>query len=192
MEWQTTTTLLSNLHDPTDQTAWRRLAERFHPLIAGFARRSGLPANECEDTAQEVLTAFFEAFRRGEYDATKGRLSQWLFGFTRIHMLRAREKLARKHAHEVSSPGTTFWSQQAADDTAADRHWEESLWQTCAELARGEFQPTTYRAFELVVRDGLSAAQAAELLGVNVKAVYNAKHRVLERIRRMRDDLDGC
>jgi DNA-directed RNA polymerase specialized sigma24 family protein len=55
---------------------------------------------------------------------------------------------------------------------------------------RTEVEPATMRALELVVGGSLSAAEAASRIGVPVKAVYNAKHRVLKRIRELRVELE--
>jgi DNA-directed RNA polymerase specialized sigma24 family protein len=40
----------------------------------------------------------------------------------------------------------------------------------------------------LVIRDERPPAQVADELGLSLKSVYNAKHRVLKRIRELRSD----
>jgi DNA-directed RNA polymerase specialized sigma24 family protein len=47
------------------------------------------------------------------------------------------------------------------------------------------------RAFELVVRDDRTPRQAAHQTGLTVRAVYNAKHRILKRIRELRTMLEA-
>jgi DNA-directed RNA polymerase specialized sigma24 family protein len=41
------------------------------------------------------------------------------------------------------------------------------------------------------VREEKSADDAAKQLGITIKSVYNAKHRILKRIRELRADFDN-
>ena len=52
------------------------------------------------------------------------------------------------------------------------------------DLVEAEFEPATLRAFRRLALDGASGAVVAEELGISVAAVYVAKSRVLQRIRR--------
>jgi DNA-directed RNA polymerase specialized sigma24 family protein len=52
------------------------------------------------------------------------------------------------------------------------------------ELIEPEFEPGTWRAFRLLVLDGMRARDVAVLLGSSVNAVRIAKSRVLSRFRR--------
>src|SRR5262245_42778033 len=91
-EWVTTSTVLKRLADFGDRDAWRTFDERFRAPIASFARKQGLSASDAEDVAQETLLGFAQAYKQGEYDKTRGRLSQWLFGIARRRMAQARRK----------------------------------------------------------------------------------------------------
>jgi RNA polymerase sigma-70 factor (ECF subfamily) len=46
-----------------------------------------------------------------------------------------------------------------------------------------EFEATTWRAFWLTVVDGKKAAEVSEVVGISVASVYQAKSRVLRRLR---------
>lgn len=46
-------------------------------------------------------------------------------------------------------------------------------------------------AFELSVRGDGKPAAVAEELGVSVKSVYNARHRILKRLRELREELEA-
>src|SRR5690606_1454087 len=72
-----------------------------------------------------------------------------------------------------------------------DEEWEAAMLARCLERVRAEVAPSTYLALELVVRSDRPAEDVARGLGVPVKLVYNAKHRVLRRIRRVREELEG-
>ena len=52
------------------------------------------------------------------------------------------------------------------------------------ESIRAEFEPRTWQAFWRIVVDGQSPAEVAATLGMSLPAVYQAKSRVLRRLRR--------
>jgi RNA polymerase sigma-70 factor (ECF subfamily) len=57
------------------------------------------------------------------------------------------------------------------------------LWRRAVELLRTEFEEHTWQAFWQVAIDGRTLAEVAERLGMSVAAVYQAKSRVLRRLR---------
>ncbi len=193
MEWITTSTILRNMCDD-DDAAWQQFVARFQRPISSFARGVGLSAVDAEDVAQETLLAFVEGFRNGKYDPAKGRLSRWLFGIAHRQILRERRCGARREATVPSPTGPgTFWGNvpdKREPSNVWDAEWEQSLMRECIERARREFEPQTFRAFELAVQGTGSATEVAQELGVPVKTVYNAKHRVLKRIRELREQLE--
>lgn len=192
-EWVTTSTILNDLRDYENHAAWERFVGRFRRPIHGFARTAGLSDADADEVAQEALIAFAQAYREGGYDPARGRLSAWLFGILYNHIRRHRQKAARQAARATPVDRTTFWRElpaEAAARTEWDREWEQAVWAECVERVRSEFEPITLAAFEAVVRDELPANDAAKKLGVPVKTVYNAKHRVLKRIRELREDLE--
>ncbi|NOS99997.1 MAG: RNA polymerase sigma factor [Phycisphaerales bacterium] len=182
-DWVTTSTVLDRLHDFGNRQTWDHFAAVMRRPIVLFACRMGLARSDADDVAQETLLRFATKFRGGQYERSKGRLSKWLFGIAFHEVLHARRKIARREPQ---------WSADAAaeslvpDRRAADdweREWKLTLLRQCFERIRRETEPVAFRAFERVVRDGCAAADVAAELGISVKAVYNAKHRVLRRVR---------
>ncbi len=193
MEWLTTSTILQDLTDFANQSAWQQFAERFRPPIVRFSRKLGLSDVDAEEVAQETLTAFAAAYREGRYDPDKGRLSRWLFGIAYRQAQYARRSGARRAAIERQPPHSSFWADVPEGDASTqlwDQQWEEAMLATCLERVRQEVEPATMRAFELVMRAGNTPAVAARELGVPVKAVYNAKYTVLKRMREIRAELE--
>ena len=135
---------------------------------------------------------FAEAYRRGQYDPSKGRLSRFLFGIAYRQSLKAR-RVAGGRAAGGANVESGFWSQVPDEQTATgiwDTEWEKTLLDRCLVQVRQEFEPQTFAAFDLVVRSERSADDVARELGVPIKSVYNAKHRILKRIRELRADLE--
>ncbi len=52
------------------------------------------------------------------------------------------------------------------------------------EVVRAEFEPRTWEAFWRIVVDGQSPAEVADAMHLSLPAVYKAKSRVLQRLRR--------
>lgn len=195
MEWLTTSTVLASLRDFNNQAAWDRFVSRFREPIHRFARTAGLDESDAEDVAQETLVAFAESYRRGSYDPGKGRLSQWLFGIAQKKAMDERRRGARRPKGGGSSEAGSLEQLAVAEEAALwaswDQQWEQAVLERCLEQVRIEVEPVTYRAFELVVRGASEAAEAAATLGIPIKAVYNAKHRVLKRIRELRSEIES-
>ena len=191
MTWITTATVLEQLRDFENHAAWDSFTERFRRPVVAFAKKMGLGQADAEDAAQETLLAFAEAFRRGQYDASKGRLSRFLFGIAYRQSLKARRVAGKGAGGGVES---AFWS-QVPDEQAAtgiwDTEWERSILDRCLSQVKQEFEAQTFAAFDLVVRNERSAEDAAKELGITIKSVYNAKHRILKRIRELRADFDS-
>jgi RNA polymerase sigma-70 factor (ECF subfamily) len=191
MTWITTATVLQQLRDFENRSAWESFTERFRRPVVSFAKGMGLSQADAEDAAQETLLAFAEAYRRGQYDASKGRLSRFLFGIAYRQSLKTRRVAGKGAGAGVES---AFWSQVPDEQTATgiwDTEWERTILDRCLDQVKREFEPQTFAAFDLVVREEKSADEVATQLGVPIKSVYNAKHRILKRIRELRADFDN-
>ena len=193
-EWITTSTILGGLRQFEDRVAWDRFVARFRAPIVHLAIGQGLRAQDAEDVAQETLVAFADGFRAGRYDAEKGRLSRWLFGIAYRQILHARATRGRRAGEAALGDEHTDGVPELADEAAATRswdvEWERAILAQCVARARAEVQPQTFRAFELTAFENRDAADVARELGIDIKAVYNAKHRLLQRIRELRGSIE--
>ena len=190
-DWITTSTLLHQLRDFDDDQAWRRIVERFRKPIAGFAVELGVSPEDSEDVAQETLLDFAKAFREGKYDRERGRLRKWLFGIAYRRAARQRRKSGRDR--DRRAPGEE--AERVADErwasTVWDRRWQAHVLEECLVQVRREFSADVFEAFELVVGKERTPGEAAEQLGVPIKKIYNAKHRVLKRIRELSEAFES-
>lgn len=82
-----------------DAAAWRTLVDRYAGLVMSIARRSGLPADVCEDVAQLVFAEF--ARQLGHIRAEE-RLAGWFGVVTRRESWRARQRVQRRAARETA------------------------------------------------------------------------------------------
>ncbi len=192
LNWQTSTRLLDDLSDFSNDAAWRRLMRGLHRPVYDFARSMGLSSTDADDTAQESLTAF--AIQYGSYCRRKGRLNRWLFGIAFRQVLRHRRLMARrKESLLASAQWRSVLQERRAAAALWERIWEVPVIQRYIGVARSEFTPPTYVAFHRVTFDRCQAGDVASELGMSVQAVYAAKHRVMRRLRQLAiaDSLDG-
>lgn len=193
MDWKTTSTILDRLSTGSDD-AWGMLASRFRRPLVAFAKDVGLADADAEDVAQETLTALVTGLRTGKYDRAKGRLSTWLFGIAWRQAMNARRGLGRRRDARLMPGDNTDLLSRTPDEAEVtqlwETHWERAILDECLGKVEHEFEPVTFRAFQMVVGLGRPPAAVAADLGVSVRSVYNAKHRVIKRIRALRAQLE--
>jgi RNA polymerase sigma-70 factor (ECF subfamily) len=187
---ETSFSLLERLRLPSDSAAWERLVELYTPYIQGWLRRQSVQPADVEDLTQEVLRSVFRALPSFQHDLRRGAFRRWLRTITvnqlrsfwrarRPQTLSPQAEQALDHLEDPASDLSRLW------DEEHDRHVVRRL----LELIQSEFEPSTWRAFQLVVLEERSAGDAAAELGISANAVRIAKSRVLTRLRQESDGL---
>jgi RNA polymerase sigma-70 factor, ECF subfamily len=183
----TSKSLLAKARDRSDQSAWRRLTELYQPLIQKWVRPHVRQWADAEDLVQEVLTTLVRELPRFDHNDRPGAFRAWLRTIT-LHRLRAYWEKRDAAPGASGSAELREALEQLADPTSAlSRSWDDEhdryVTRTMLASIRLEFQPATWRAFELQVKGGQPAAEVAEALELSVNAVLIAKSRVLKRLR---------
>lgn len=182
----TRVSLLVQIRDGANHSAWQEFVNLYGPVVYGFARKRGLQDADAADIVQDVLRSISSAIGRLDYDRHQGTFRGWLFTITRnkvFNFLSARR--IRPLAAGDSSTGRLL-DAQAAESDGADE-WELEYQRRLAAIAldriRSEFSATSWQAFWLTGVEGIAAAEAARQVGISPGAVYVAKSRVLARLR---------
>ena len=186
--------LLVRIRDPQDREAWRQFVALYAPLIHGLCRQRGLQDADAADLTQEVLRTVTAAAPGLVYDPARGSFRGWLYTVTcnRIHDFRD----SRLNRERGSGDSATYrlLAVQPAPDNEADR-WEHDyqrhLFALAAEQVRDSFEEATWRAFWLIAVEGKSGAEASQALGLSVGAVYVAKSRVMARLKKQIQQIEG-
>ena len=196
-EWTQTTidcdTLVSRLEKPNDEAAWRLAVGRYGPLVQGFARRMGIPADLAEDARQEALEAFVRGIRAGKFERSRGRLRDYLFGIARNRILSLRDRESRQRRTGLQPDESRFW-EGVSDDSQMESIWEAE-WQDavsaqCLREAQAHFSSETYGIFERHALDRVPSERVAQELGKTVNAVNLATNRVRSFLRRIRPAIE--
>jgi RNA polymerase sigma-70 factor (ECF subfamily) len=188
----TTTALLLNLLDPSDEQAWHELDARFRPILFAFTRRMGLSEADAEDVTQESLVRFVKAYRKGQYDRTRGRLSSWLISIAQNCVFDLRQSSQRR----IDWRGDSLIG-ELEKSNSVEAIWEEECRRVLLEKAMLELRTTskmeekTMAAFEMLAMGQQTPAQVAEKVGVSIDSVYAAKNRCLTLLRRIVDRLNA-
>ncbi len=180
----TTTTLLEGLKDESASTIWDEFDRRYRTILYGFARRLGLDDTDAADVAQETLLRFVRDYRAGRYNRGAGRLRAWLIGIARYRVADLRRERARHGAARGESAMA-----DVPDDSEAESIWDAEQRQFVFDQALAELRTTTrlseqtLEAFERVVLRQESVSDVAAALGVTPQEIYDAKSRIVEKLR---------
>jgi RNA polymerase sigma-70 factor (ECF subfamily) len=175
--------LLERLRLGPDPSDWQRLVEIYTPLIRRWLGGYGVPETDLDDILQEVFGALFRELPDFRHDLRRGAFRRWLRTIA-LNRLRGFWRVRARGAGPDPEPLLAQLEDPASDlnkkwDEEHDRHVARRL----LELLEPEFEQTTWKAFCLLVLEGLETREVAERLGATPNAVRIAKSRVLSRFR---------
>jgi RNA polymerase sigma-70 factor (ECF subfamily) len=176
----------------SDPGAWRRLVYLYSPLLFAWGRQAGLSEEDAADVVQEVWHAVARTVERFDHTGPGATFRGWLYTVTRN---KVRDHFRAASARPRAEGGSVAYSRLAelpeceSEESRADpAAGEAGLVRRVLELIRRDFEEQTFRAFWRTAVDDRPAAEVAAELGTTVEAVYQAKSRVL---RRLREELGG-
>jgi len=183
---ETSVSLLDRLaRSPTDSD-WRRLDGLYRPLLADWAGRAGVQANDTDDLIQEVLLAVVKQV--SDFDRrAEGAFRGWL---RTVLARRITDYLRRRAVRPVATGDPDF--ARRLDELASpaselsrlwDREHDSHVARQAIRIVEPDFAPETWQAFRRQVIDGVPAADAAREAGISLNSALLAKSRVLKRLR---------
>jgi RNA polymerase sigma-70 factor (ECF subfamily) len=182
----TSVSLLDQLRLPSDQAAWARFVHLYTPLLWQWAVRLGLQPADAADLVQDVFVVLIR--KLPEFDCDRDRSFRgWL---RTVLENKWRDHQRRRSAQVVDAHDPVFNTLAVAAETDAfdEAEYRRYLTGRALHLIQSEFQPATWQAFWQVVVLDRPVADVAREVGLKPNAVYQAKFRVL---RRLRDELQG-
>jgi RNA polymerase sigma-70 factor (ECF subfamily) len=184
----TPVSLLERLRQPQNADAWRRFVRLYTPLLYRWARRTGLQAADAGDLVQDVFLLLVRHLPSFRYDPNRS-FHRWLYTLLKNQW---RER-CRRLPPPLSASGNPALAQALAPaelEQWIDDDFRAHLAQRALQMMQTDFQQGTWRACWEVVVAGRRAADVAAELGLTVGAVYAARFRVLDRLRRELEGLD--
>ncbi len=160
-----------------DDAAFEDLYDAVTPRLFAYLQRQTRDAARAEDLLQQTLLLMHRA--RGSF-ARGAEVMPWAFAIARRLVIDAfrRDKRQAMVADTDLLRLVQLAPASAPDDVAHARQVERRVQAVLVAL------PESQRvAFELVRRDGLSLAEAAQVLGTTVAAIKQRTHRAYEALR---------
>jgi RNA polymerase sigma-70 factor (ECF subfamily) len=174
----TRATLLGRLRqDPGDQAAWAEFVGHYGRKVYAWCRAWSLQEADARDVTQTVLLKLAATMRDFRYDPERSFRS-WLRTVAQrawYDFLAARERPGRGSGDSVVLDRLA--SVEARDDLLRqlDEEFDREVLEAAVGRVRLRVAPQTWEAFRLTAQDGLSGAEAAERIGMQVAQVYVAR-----------------
>jgi RNA polymerase sigma-70 factor (ECF subfamily) len=176
----TSLTLLARVRDTSDRAAWERFIQLYTPLLVHWSRKSGLNEVDSDDLVQEVMALLLRKLPDFRHDG------QHTFrGWLRTVTLNKWRELQRKRRARPLGPDDDLLDGLPRESSVAfwEVEYQQFLVARALEVMRSNFEPATWQACMLTVCGGRSASEAAEELQISEASVYQARSRVLRRLR---------
>jgi RNA polymerase sigma-70 factor (ECF subfamily) len=181
-ESSTPISLLERLRGPVEPAAWDRFVSLYGPVIYGWGRQVGLQDQDAADLVQEVFVKLIRVLPTFVYDPHKG-FRRWL---RTIALNTWRDR--RKRRGDRQLPGDEGTLAEVAAPNSLEAFWDTEYRQQVVSramaLMQADFEAPTWKAFWEQAVVGRPAKEVAAELGLSPGAVYAAKFRVLDRLRR--------
>jgi len=190
---ETRASLLLQLQEGEDNDAWQQFVAVYRPIIYRLARRRGLQDADAQDLAQQVLVSIAGSIERWRKDDESVRFRHWLRRVAKNAICNALTRRPR----DCAAGGTSiqsFLEERVEDSDEFAREIElehrRELFFRAAAIVKTDVATDTWQVFELAVIDGVPIEQAASRVNKSVGAAYAARGRVMNRLRRLVDEME--
>jgi RNA polymerase sigma-70 factor (ECF subfamily) len=165
---------------PPDQAAWAEFVDRYGRQIHAWCQRWGLQDADAQDVTQTVLLQLAAKLQTFSYDPAQ-RFRAWLKTLTHhawSDFLASCRPAARGSGD--SDIQQLLDSVQARDELTQRLQdtFDQELLEVATDRVRARVEERTWDAYRLTALEGLSGAETAARLGMQVGTVYKAKSKV--------------
>jgi RNA polymerase sigma-70 factor (ECF subfamily) len=158
-----------------DDAAFAAVYDKIAPRLYGYLLRQTRERARAEDLVQQTMLHIHRARARFIPGA---EVTPWAFAIARRLLLDGVRRAKREGTLCADDPDSALAPGDAADDMVQARELAARITRILAKL------PESQRvAFELLKQEGLSVAEAAEVLGTTQAAVKLRAHRAYEALR---------
>jgi RNA polymerase sigma-70 factor, ECF subfamily len=164
-----------------DDSAFVLVYDALAPRLFGYLLRQTRDRARAEDLIQQTMLHMHRARERFIPGA---EVAPWAFAIARRLLVDGVRRGRREVLADGSAPDASESRHPSADDLVHAREMAVRLERALAALPRSQ-----RIAFELIRQEGLSVAEAAEVLGTTAMAVKLRAHRAYEALRSALGDL---
>lgn len=177
--------LLQQLGDHRDAIAWEQFVNIYSPLVSRWVENLRVEKNSQNDVIQEVFLQLMNKIKDFRRDSP-GSFRAWLRTIT-INKCR---DYFRKRQRKSEPQFLEHLEEVAANESEylTEKEYRDYVARAALDTMKKNFSQTTWRACWLSVAEGMPALEVAKELNITPNAVYLARGRVLQRLRK---ELDG-
>ena len=190
---ETRASLLVILQAGGDADAWREFVTIYRPIIYRIARRHGLQDADAQDLAQHVLVSISGSIERWQKRDESVRFRHWLRRVAKNAICNALTRGPKDRATGGTSI-QNFLEEHGEDDEQLAREIEferrRELFLRAASVVKSDVAADTWQVFQLAVVEGLPIEEVAARMNKSVGTAYAARGRVMNRLRRLVDDME--
>ncbi len=168
-----------------DGGAFDRLFGRWAPPLLRYLERMVGDSAVAEELVQE---SFLRLYRARERYEPKAKFSTWLYTIAANTARNELRRPFRRHLHEVAEEGSELTLPSRAEAVDVQAAQREEIHDVSDALVR---LPERQREALLLVAEGLSYAEIAELQGTSVSATKALVHRSRGKLAQHLDELGG-
>lgn len=183
-----------------DAESWSRLVGTFGPIVYRWCRTSGIAASDAPDVVQDVFASVARGIGDFQRKKEEGSFRSWLATITRNRLRDHFRRSAKRGEAEGHAIGGTEALDQlhqvglddapdSLDSTICPASIQSPLTRQVLAFVESEFEPRTWQAFWLSTVEEQPASSVSKTLGISIASVYQAKSRVLRRLRARMADL---
>ena len=187
--------LLVRIRAGKDTEAWAHFVKAYAPAVYGFLQKQGLQGADAADLTQDVMVSVASAIKSFDYQPKNGRFRGWLFTVVQNKLRNFWRAGAKRPVAKGDTQSMRLLGEQPderGDITAAwDREYEQYLFAAAADSVRLQVQERTWNAFWSTLVEGRSPTEVGSDLNMTPAAVRLAKARVLARMKRQIQILEG-
>jgi RNA polymerase sigma-70 factor (ECF subfamily) len=158
-----------------DEAAFALVYDAIAPRLYGYLVRQTREPARAEDLLQQTMLHIHRARDRFIPGA---EVTPWAFAIARRLLVDSVRRGRREQLADEADPDAGASPDPGADQVAQARELAAHIQRVLAQLP-----PSQRAAFELIKNEGLSVAEAAQVLGTTVAAVKLRAHRAYEAIR---------
>ena len=171
--------------------SWSRMVNTFGPVVYRWCRSGGVPEADAADLVQDVFIAVARGIGHFQRQKKQGSFRSWLATITRNQV---RDFFRKQAKRDLAAGGTDAWqrmqeSPDELDSTICADNAMSSITRRVLESVRGEFESATWTAFWMTAVEGKTGEETSEATGISVSSVYQAKSRILRRLRQRLSEL---
>jgi RNA polymerase sigma-70 factor (ECF subfamily) len=179
--------------DPNDAAAWSEFVRRYGGLLYHWCREWRLQPADAEDVTQNILMRIARQIAGFRYDPSR-RFRSWLRTVAYGAWCDWLEEKYRPDRGTGDSSVLKFLQLvEAREDLLKrlDEEFDRELLEIASEQVRLRIQPATWEAFRLQAFEGLSGAETAKRLSINVGTAFVARSRVHKMLQETLRELKG-